>query len=72
MFISCSAPPSVLVTRLNCDKELCCEISAIATTADGRYTLHSEIDIYIENACNWPNFLALQLIVSGKMETFSV
>jgi hypothetical protein len=68
MIISCSGLPSVSVTRLNCDKELRCEISTIATAAD----IHSEIDIYIRSACNWPNFLALQLIVSGKMETFSV
>jgi len=53
-------------------KELCCDISIVATATDVRSTVHSEIDIYIGSACNWPNFLALQLIVSGKMETFSV
>ena len=71
MFVPCSRLPSVSVTKLNFDKELCCEISTVATAADVRSTLHSEIDIYIGSACNWPNFLALQLIVSGKMETFS-
>jgi hypothetical protein len=66
-FVSCSGPPSVSFTRLNCDEGLCCEISTFVTATDIRATVHSEIDIYIGSACNWPNFLALQLIVSGKM-----
>ena len=71
MFVSCSTPPSVSVTRLNCDKELSCKITNIGTAAAVRSTVPSEIAIYIESACNWPNFFGLQLIVSGKMETFS-